>query len=92
MVELPLTTPQSAEWIGDRRSKRSHFTDEQKTCNRHGDGSAWRHVAAVARRHDVVTDIIFRWRVPFRLGKDKPAKLATITVAGKEKAGKFGRG
>ena len=47
-------------------------------------------VAAVARRHDVVTSVIFRWRVQLGFGKEKPGKLATVTVAGKEKARSLG--
>jgi len=30
--------------------------------------------------------MVFRWRVQFGFSKEKPAKLATVTVAGKEKA------
>jgi transposase-like protein len=85
MVELPLTIAQSAEWIGDRRSNRRHFTDEQKLAIVMETEAPGVTIAAAARRHDVVTNMIFRWRVQFGFGKEKPAKLATVAVAGKEK-------
>ena len=34
--------------------------------------------------------MVFRWRVQFGFGKKKPAKLATVAVAGKEKARSLG--
>lgn len=86
MVEHSLTIAPSAEWTGDRLSKRRHFTDEQKLAIVMETEAPGVTVAAVARRHDVVTNMIFRWRVQFGFGKEKSAKLATVTVAGKEKA------
>ena len=86
MVEHSLTIAPSAEWTGDRLSKRRHFTDEQKLAIVMETEAPGVTVAAVARRHDVVTNMIFRWRVQFGFGKEKPAKLATVkVVAGKEK-------
>lgn len=86
MVELPLTIVPSAEWTGDRRSNRRHFTDEQKLAIVMETEAPGVTVAAIARRHDVVTSVIFRWRVQLGFGKEKLGKLATVTVAGKEKA------
>ncbi len=85
MVEHSLTIAQSAEWTGDRRSNRRHFTDEQKLAIVMETEAPGVAVAAVARRHDVVTSVIFRWRAQLGFGKEKAVKLATVKVAGKEK-------
>jgi len=85
MVEHLLTIAQSAEGTGDRRSNRRHFTDEQKLAIVMETEAPGVAVAAVARRHDVVTSVIFRWRAQLGFGKEKAVKLATVKVAGKEK-------
>lgn len=88
MVESPLTTAPGAEAVGDRRSNRRHFTEEQKLAIvRETLGAT---VAAVARRHDIVTSVIFRWRVQFGFRKEEPAQLVTVRAAGKRKDGGAG--
>lgn len=39
-------------------------------------------VSRVARKHDIVTSILFRWRAKLGFGKDKRAKLATVKLSG----------
>lgn len=39
-------------------------------------------VSSVARQHDLVTSVLFRWRAELGFGKDKRAKLATIRLTG----------
>lgn len=92
MVEHSLTIAQSAEWTGDRRSNRRHFTDEQKLAIVMETEAPGVAVAAVARRHDIVTSVIFRWRAQLGFGKEKGVKLATVKVAGKEKGSGLGAG
>jgi hypothetical protein len=88
MVESPLTTAPGAKAVGDRRSNRRHFIEEQKLAIvRETLGAT---VAAVARRHGIVTSVIFRWRVQFGFGKEEPARLATVRGAGTRKDGGAG--
>jgi transposase-like protein len=42
-------------------------------------------VAAVCRRHDISTRMVFRWRIQFGFGAEQPARLASVAVAGTEK-------
>lgn len=37
-------------------------------------------VAEVCRRHDIVTSIVFRWRVQFGFGQKKRTKLAAVVL------------
>ena len=89
-LEQPLTIAPSAGAMLDRRSNRRHFTDEQKLAIVMETEAIDATVAGVARRHDIVTSMIFRWRVQFGFGKETPAKLATVRLAGKEKIGAAG--
>lgn len=88
--EQPLTIAPGAGAMLDRRSNRRHFTDEQKHAIVLETEASGATVAGVARRHDIVTSVIFRWRVQFGFGKEQPAKLATVRLAGKEKVGAAG--
>ena len=86
-AKLPSTTAQGGGRTGDRRSNRRHFTDEQKLAIVLETEAPGATVAVVARRHDIVTSVIFRWRVEFGFGKEKPAKLAAVKLTGKGNAG-----
>jgi len=44
-------------------------------------------VSSIARKHDLVTSILFRWRAERGFGKDKRAKLATVKLTGGGKSG-----
>jgi transposase-like protein len=89
-AKLPSTTAQGAGRTGERRSNRRHFSAEQKLAIVLETEATGATVAAVARRHDIVTSVIFRWRVQFGFGKERPAKLATVKLTGKENAGAAG--
>jgi transposase-like protein len=39
-------------------------------------------VTSVARRHDIVTSMVFRWRAEMGLGKRERARLAAVRLAG----------
>ncbi|HUO99546.1 MAG TPA: transposase, partial [Rhizomicrobium sp.] len=39
-------------------------------------------VSSIARKHDLVTSVLFRWRAELGFGKDKRAKLATVKLTG----------
>jgi transposase-like protein len=39
-------------------------------------------VSRVARKHNLVTSVLFRWRAELGFGKDKRPKLATVRLAG----------
>lgn len=41
-------------------------------------------VSQVARAHQIVPSMIFRWRVELGFGKNKPAQLAAVRIADKE--------
>ena len=87
IAETPLTDSPSVEPSYDRRSNRRSFTDEEKLAIVLESEAPGVSAAAICRRHDISTSMVFRWRVQFGFGKEKPAKLATVNVAGKEKAG-----
>ena len=89
-VEASLTQPQTSEPAYDRRSNRRSFTDEEKLAIVLASEAPGVSAAAICRRHDISTSMVFRWRVQFGFGKEKPVKLATVTVAGKEKARSLG--
>jgi transposase-like protein len=80
-VEAPLTAPRSTEPVVDRRSNRRSFTDEEKLAMVMESEAPGVSVAAVCRRHDVSTSMVFRWRIQFGFGGEKPAQLATVRVA-----------
>jgi transposase-like protein len=43
--------------------------------------------AAVCRHHNIATSMIFRWRVQFGVGRDKPANLAAVRIADEQHRG-----
>ena len=65
----------------DRRSHRRSFTDDEKFAIVLESEQPGANAAAVCRRHDIATSMLFRWRVQFGLGKSKPAKFAAVRVA-----------
>jgi hypothetical protein len=69
----------------DRRSNRRSFSDEQKLAIVMESEAPGVSVAAVCRRHDISTSMVFRWRIQFGFGAEQPARLASVAVAGTEK-------
>lgn len=47
-------------------------------------------VAAVCRRHDISTSMVFLWRIQFGFGGKQPARLVSGAVAGTEEASSAG--
>ena len=72
----PLTSGPAA----DPRPARPAFTDEQKRAIVEACESTDFSVAEVARRHDIVPSMIFRWRAQFGYGAGQ-ARLATVALA-----------
>ena len=77
-IEAPAPGPR-----GDRRSNRRSFTDAEKFAIVLESEQPGASAAAVCRRHDIVTSMLFRWRVQFGFGQGERAKLATVRLAGK---------
>ena len=84
-VETELTGPPTAGPQYDRRSNRRSFSDEQKLAIVMESEAPGVSVAAVCRRHDISTSMVFRWRIQFGFGAEQPARLVPVAVAGTEK-------
>lgn len=84
-VETALTEPPTAGPQYDRRSNRRSFSDEQKLAIVMESEAPGVSVAAVCRRHDISTSMVFRWRIQFGFGAEQPARLVSVAVAGTEK-------
>ena len=80
-AENALTDGSADDPPRDRRSNRRSFTDEEKIAIVLESEQPGANAAAVCRRHDIATSMLFRWRVQFGFGKSKPAKLAAVQVA-----------
>jgi Transposase len=89
-VETELTGPTTAGPQYDRRSNRRSFSDEQKLAIVMESEAPGVSVAAVCRRHDISTSMVFRWRTQFGSGAEQPARLVSVAVAGTEKTGGAG--
>jgi len=76
--ESGLTDAPAVGFAGDRRANRRRFSDEEKLAivrESHLPGAI---AVEVCRRHDIVTSMLFRWRVQFGYGRNEPVKLATV--------------
>lgn len=77
-----LTGPPRAIRDGDGRSNRRHFSDEEKHAMVAETEAPGATVSAVARRHGVVTSMLFRWRSQMGLGRGERARLADVRLVG----------
>jgi len=66
----------------DGQSGRRTFSDEQKQALVAETEAPGATVSAVARRHDVATSLLFRWRAQMGLGQDERARLARVRLVG----------
>ncbi len=84
-AETLLTDHPSDVPTRDGRSHRRSFTEEQKRAIVEETEVPDVSVAAVARRHQTVPSMIFRWRARFSLGKGTPAQFAAVKLVDKKK-------
>jgi transposase-like protein len=78
-----LTAPAPAAPATDGRSNRRSFTDAEKLAIVMEAEQPGVSAAAVCRRHNIATSMIFRWRVQFGFGRGEPTTLATVRIADK---------
>lgn len=76
-----LTESAKAEAARDRRSNRRHFSDAEKLAIVRQSDEPGVSAAEVCRRHDIVTSMLFRWRVQFGFSREARAKLVPVTLA-----------
>lgn len=79
-AETVLTASPPGDPPRDRRSNRRSFTDEEKLAIVLEAEQPGVSVAAVCRHHDIVTSMVFRWRIQFGFGPDERARLAAVKV------------
>src|SRR5260370_25541556 len=75
LTNSPKDDPGAAE-----RSNRRIFTDEQKHAIARETEQPRITVSSVARKHGIVTGLLFRWRVQFGVTQKKRAKLAPVML------------
>ena len=91
-AETVLTEAPAADPPRDGRSNRRSFTPERKRAIVMEAEVPGVSVAAVARRHEIATSMVFRWRSQFGLGRGKPAQLAAVRIAEERPGRKQGAG
>jgi transposase-like protein len=79
------TTPESSltntAWDEPTRPPvRRFFSDDEKRAIALESDQPGASVSSVARKHGIVTGMLFRWRVQFELAQKKGAKLASVTL------------
>ncbi|WP_407168534.1 IS66 family insertion sequence element accessory protein TnpA [Bradyrhizobium sp. ORS 111] len=81
-----LTDAPTVDPPNDGRAIRRRFSDEEKVAIVTESELPGATAAEVCRRHDIVTSMLFRWRVQFGFSKRGRANLAAVTVAGAQSA------
>ncbi len=81
-VESSLTNTASGVPATPVRAHRRSFSAEEKRVIVLQTEQPGETVSSIARRHDLVTSVLFRWRAELGFGKDKRAKLATVRLVG----------
>jgi transposase-like protein len=71
----------------DGRSNRRRFTGAEKLVIVMEAEQPGVSAAAVCRRHNIATSMIFRWRVQFGVARDKAANLATVQLTDEQHRG-----
>jgi transposase-like protein len=79
--ENVLTAPAPADPARNGCSNRRSFTDADKLAIVMEAEQPGVSAAAVCRRHNIATSMIFRWRVQFGFGSGKPTTLAAVRIA-----------
>jgi transposase-like protein len=78
--KVSLTVPAKNDPEAARQPVRCFFSDEEKRAIVAETEAPGVSVSAVARKHGVVTGLLFRWRVQFGVAQQKRAKLAPVTM------------
>ena len=78
--ETGLTAPPSDDPSPPRQPLRRFFTDDQKRAIALETDQPGVSVSQVARKHGIVTGLLFRWRVQFGVAQRKGAKLAPVAL------------
>jgi transposase-like protein len=86
-AETGLTSAPDAAPGTPKKPVRRSFSHEEKLAMVLESERPGETVSAVARRHDIVSSMLFRWRDELGFGRDKKAKLATVKVSGDEAEG-----
>jgi transposase-like protein len=80
--ESPLTKRLRSLRDADGRPNRRQFSDEEKRAMVAETQAPGATVSAVARRHGVVTSVLFRWRAQQGLGRGERAHLVEVRLVG----------
>ena len=86
-VENSLTDAADVAPARDGRSNRRSFTDAEKVAIVMEAEQPGVSAAAVCRRHNIATSMIFRWRVQFGVRQGDHAELAAVRVSDGEHSG-----
>jgi transposase-like protein len=81
LVENSLTDAATAAPARDGRSNRRSFTDAEKRAIVMEAEQPGVSAAAVCRRHNIATSMIFRWRAQFSVRQREQAELAAVRVS-----------
>jgi transposase-like protein len=87
LVENSLTDAATAAPARDRRSNRRSFSDAEKLAIVMEAEQPGVSAAAVCRRHNIATSMIFRWRVQFSVRHGEHAELAVVRASDGEHGG-----
>ena len=80
-AESSLTTASNGMPRAQSTPARRLFSDEQKLAIAIESGQPGATVSGVARKHGIVTGLLFRWRVQFGVAQKKRAKLVPVALA-----------
>jgi hypothetical protein len=86
-AESGLTSSSDAPRAAAKKQARRSFSADEKLAIVLETERPGETVSAVARRHDIVASLLFRWRDELGFGKDKTPKLARVKLAGGRAAG-----
>jgi transposase-like protein len=81
VVETGLTQPANPESTPDRRANRRSFTNEQKLAIVMESEEPSVSAAAVCRRHEIATSMLFRWRAQFGLSRTTRSRCQRSQLA-----------
>jgi transposase-like protein len=86
LVENSLTDAATAAPARDGRSNRRSFTKAEKLAVVMEAEQPGVSAAAVCRRHNIATSMIFRWRVQFGIGRGKADNLVAVRIADEQRS------